>query len=212
MKRPAAALAAAQQTLRRAEKDRIDRLYHEWYESVPRVFAREEFTFDYLLEDLHESVRTSLRAYLRSPEQFLILHGGVGTGKTTLAVALIGELIDQGSAHNPLMMNCQKMFTGFSFDDDRKTERQVMNADYLIIDDAGAGTATMTDHQHRGLFSVIDSRWSSGLARTIITTNLPISSSDRTSISLSEWFDTPAWDRISDSVRVVNVKGDSRRG
>lgn len=142
----------------------------------------------------------------------LILHGGVGSGKTSTAIAAGRALIAAGY-HCRLVS--QRTYTESLMPDGEprgglsraKWETRMKKAPVLILDDLGAGFAAgqrASDFVVKSLMDLIGSRVHSGLT-TIVTTNL---SSDQ----LRAVFDDPFMSRLGmDAVPVRMVGVDLRQ-
>lgn len=102
--------------------------------------------------------------------QGLLFWGGVGTGKTFSAACIANALLD--SSIPVVMTSFAKLLgtsKGFGIDENMITE--LNHAKLLIIDDLGA--ERNTDFALEKVYSIIDSRYSSGLPM-ILTTNLDL--------------------------------------
>lgn len=102
--------------------------------------------------------------------QGLLLWGGVGTGKTFSAACIANALLDRGIS---VVMTsfAQLLGKGKGFDIDSETVDRLNRARLLIIDDLGA--ERNTDFALEKVYSIIDSRYQSGLPM-ILTTNLDL--------------------------------------
>lgn len=117
-------------------------------------------------------------AMLKYAEQFkdfyrdgkgLLLHGNVGTGKTFYAACIANYLIDRG--HRVLMRNFAELTNELqsTFDSKQEIIDDLNRYSLLILDDLGV--ERRTEYMQEMVFSIIDSRYRSGLP-FIITTNL----------------------------------------
>lgn len=102
--------------------------------------------------------------------QGLLLWGNVGTGKTFSATCIANALLDRGIS--VIMTSFAKLLgvsKGFGIDEEMIAE--LNRARLLIIDDLGA--ERNTDFALEKVYSIIDSRYQSGLPM-ILTTNLDL--------------------------------------
>lgn len=208
----------------RAREDVVERnrerLLELFHESVPDRYLRFSID-DYLPEDGSESIideqaEVALHSVVQEEPTFTIIRGQQGTGKTTLAVTLLDlwmksfdlDIAPNGGVLNAKLFTFAKLLNELSFN--REVMDELSNTYILAIDDIGAGSDTISDHQLRYLTDLINDRWSRDLP-TIFTTNMPITS-QRDSRGLSDLFASQSWDRITDSYVLVSLLGESHRG
>ena len=135
----------------------------------------------------------------------LILHGGVGTGKSFMAAAIANRVIDHG--FTALQTDIGSIATAMesSFEKRKATLKRILGYDLLVIDDIGAQRSTEYMMQH--VYSVIDGRYRQGRPM-VITTNLDFE-------GLSGGLASGPWgrifDRISEVCYPVEFAGKSRR-
>ena len=135
----------------------------------------------------------------------LILHGGVGTGKSFMAAAIANRVIDHG--FTALQTDIGSIATAMesSFEKRKATLNRILGYDLLVIDDIGAQRSTEYMMQH--VYSVIDGRYRQGRPM-VITTNLDFE-------GLSGGLASGPWgrifDRISEVCYPVEFAGKSRR-
>lgn len=135
----------------------------------------------------------------------LILHGGVGTGKSFMAAAIANRVIDHG--FTALQTDIGSIATAMesSFEKRKATLKRILGYDLLVIDDIGAQRSTEYMMQH--VYSVIDGRYRQGRPM-VITTNLDFA-------GLSGGLASGPWgrifDRISEVCYPVEFAGKSRR-
>ena len=155
----------------------------------------------------------AMSRYLRNPTRFLVLVGPTGTGKSTAAFSVADYLVAAtGTAAK--FASATRMMSDFSFGVGERSAadllREHSDTPILIIDDLGSANDGLSAHQQRSLWSLIDARWSNRLY-TIITTNMSITG-NREGSGLTDILGTSAWDRVSDSMTLVNFNGESFRG
>lgn len=136
----------------------------------------------------------------------LIFVGGVGTGKTHLAFAILLELLNRGirgmAATVPDLMDDLRPKHGETSDRQMKQIETLKTIDLLLLDDLGAqrNTEWVTER----LFIILNARYNNMLP-TVITSNE----------KLEDLEATPGWRRIIDRIvemcGVVVVDGESYR-
>ena len=133
--------------------------------------------------------------------QGLLLRGDVGTMKTTLAVAIMYEVLELGgTAYFISMANLMDSLYSVSQEDRQNLENKLKNVDLLVLDDLGL-------EYDKGWVSVkiralINYRFDNQKS-VIITTNL---GSDIKNLYLKGMLD-----RIEASSMIVDFRGDSLR-
>lgn len=147
----------------------------------------------------------------------LIFKGDVGVGKTTIAIAILKEVIKKGHSgfFSPMASLMRDLFN--SNGSQQSLIEKLVNVKLLVLDDLGM--------EYRGNKSeswilqtfddLIDARYSRQLA-TIITTNLPSNSirDEHQKIiieGLRDRYTTRTIDRLNSISLVVNIKGKSLR-
>lgn len=106
----------------------------------------------------------------------LLLFGGVGAGKTHLAVGIAQRLLDRGIEcrfcdHRELLKRIQSTFDPANPATEAGVVGPLLAADVLILDDLGVGRAT--DWALETLHYIVNHRYSQRRA-TLVTTNLEV--------------------------------------
>lgn len=211
----------AARAIARSRKQAVERARERWSEEVPERFSEFEYERDIANSELVDRENIyGLRRCIRDPRGFIVFHGPAGTGKTTLAAAFGGRVIDWFMENEGRLPAGQPMFATVptllreisDMDVSARITARAATASLLVLDDAGAANEGMTDHQQRVFWGIINERYSDPNLVTIITTNLPLSNSEDGTMSLRDWLGPSAWDRISNSMHNFLINGESLRG
>lgn len=133
----------------------------------------------------------------------LLLHGGVGTGKTYIACMIANALIDKG--YPVLVTNFARILSALQGTFEKQEYLDSLNQfKLLVIDDLGIERDT--GYAKEQVFNIIDSRYRAGLPM-IITTNLTM----QKLATETELADKRVYDRIIERCFPVEVSGESRR-
>ena len=133
----------------------------------------------------------------------LLLHGGVGTGKTYIACMIANALIDKG--YPVLVTNFARILSTLQGTFDKQEYLDSLNQfKLLVIDDLGIERDT--SYAKELVYQTVDSRYRSGLPM-IITTNLSM----QKLATETELTDKRVYDRIIERCFPVEVSGESRR-
>lgn len=199
------------EALESREAAHIETLLRNWERTVPGEYVKVSLEQILASESLGRGVPTRVSRYVKDPSKFLLLHGPKGVGKSTMGVGIVSRLISSlGVAAT--FTNFVTLTNDFSF---RLKESDPLDAassaPILMIDDLGSMNDGLTSFQERMLWALIEARWSREGRYTILTTNMAIQS-NRDGIGLAEWLGDSAWDRISDDLVRIEMKGDSHRG
>lgn len=133
----------------------------------------------------------------------LIFCGGVGTGKTFLAVCIANALIDLGY---PCFVTNFARLSNTIFGMEKKQDYidSLNNYDLLVIDDLAAERDT--DFMNEMVTNIIDSRYRAGLP-LVVTTNLSVSDLAYTSDPKKQ----RVYSRLMEMCIPIEMKGQDRR-
>lgn len=133
----------------------------------------------------------------------LLLHGGVGTGKTYAAACIVNALIDTGCSC--MMTNFARVLnTLWSIEDKQGYIDSLNQFDLLVLDDLG--TERRSEYAQEQVFNVVDSRYRAKLP-LIITTNLTM----QELIAPDNIGNGRIYDRVLEMCHPIEVSGKSRR-
>ncbi len=112
-------------------------------------------------------------AMVRGRPAWLILSGPNGRGKTGVAAALAGLMLERGES--VLFRDCVTLFDQLRAAVNNGVlgdlQRALLDVDTLFLDDLGAGREQQTEFERDQFFRIINTRHDN-LLRTVITTNL----------------------------------------
>ena len=133
----------------------------------------------------------------------LLLHGGVGTGKTYIACMIANALVDKG--YPVLVTNFSRILNTLQSTTKKLEYLDSLNSFKLIVID-DLGVERDTGYAKEQVFSIIDSRYRAELPM-IITTNLSMQKlATETDIAYKR-----VYDRIIERCYPIEVSGESRR-
>lgn len=144
----------------------------------------------------------------------LLFYGGVGTGKTHLAIAIAGRLLERGIGcrfvdHRALLKQIQATFDPANPATEAGVVQPLLDVEVLILDDLGVGRAT--EWALETLHYILNDRYSGRLA-TIITTNLDPGEQAGSESSLARAVGERLCSRLYEMCAFVELKGrDFRR-
>lgn len=188
-------------------KNRLD------YFGIPKRFKNATWDFIRANTDVNDRERIEklklLKEYSDNFRDYLdcgiglLLKGGVGTGKTTIAIAVLRDYIEKGGRGYFIsaVTLMDEIYSITDFTDRARFENKLRSVPVLVIDDLGAeGTG---DTVSRKIAAIINARYNAGLL-TIVTTNLSVS-------DLKQVYDARTYDRLKETCKVFNIVGDSLR-
>ena len=138
----------------------------------------------------------------------LIIKGPVGTGKTTVAIAIMKEAVKyKKSPYFISMISLLDKLMSFRDQEERyEFEQRIQNCPLLVLDDLGGeyiGKNKEESWMLKRIMSIIAERHQRSKS-IIITTNLPIK-------ELAERYDQRAIDRIRSTNQIITLLGESLR-
>ena len=137
----------------------------------------------------------------------IILHGGVGTGKTFYAGCIANELIDKG--YSVVMTSVSRIveytdsFTKNIVKKDEYTEH-LKKCDCLILDDLA--TERDTEYMNEKVYNVINMRYQSGKPLIVTTNATKQAIVDPRTIERMR-----IYDRLIEMCKLIEVSGETRR-
>ena len=184
------------------EKNRDDRF------KINRGISKRnvDVTFDDFHQDLPNQKRAVKVMYKLGKDVFngeqtpsIIITGGVGTGKTMLASAMLNRLGSRKSYRIVKLIDLIRSLKETWSRDAQATEREVIqfysNLDLLVIDEIGMQFGSDTEKMF--LFDIIDGRYEA-MKPTVIISNLPIMGTREKPACIFDIIGERALDRLRD--------------
>ena len=170
---------------------------------LPRGIKRDIKQFVEDAKDSRESLKTD--AY-----QMAVVSGRKnGTGKTTTAIAIAREIVSQSLCSGAYVYASDALSrASYMYDE---VVQELVSPRVLVIDDVGVSKADMSDRQRDAFHYIIDQRWADPNKITIITTNLPFTSTE-IETGLSGYVGRALWSRISDRLLMIEQNNNTHRG
>lgn len=170
---------------------------------LPRGIKRDIKQFIEDAKDSRESLKTD--AY-----QMAVVSGRKnGTGKTTTAIAIAREIVSQSLCSGAYVYASDALSrASYMYDE---VVQELVSPRVLVIDDVGVSKADMSDRQRDAFHYIIDQRWADPNKITIITTNLPFTSTE-IETGLSGYVGRALWSRISDRLLMIEQNNTTHRG
>lgn len=113
--------------------------------------------------------------YAVKPSGWLVLQGGVGTGKTHLAYAIAGAVLGRGisvyARTTPDLLD--QLRAGYKDDTYDQLMADMKDAPLLVLDDLGAETHPNSGWVDQALYQIVNHRYSKRLPM-VVTTNLSV--------------------------------------
>lgn len=170
---------------------------------LPRGIQRDICKFVKDAKESRESLKTD--AY-----QMAVVSGRKnGTGKTTTAIAIAREIVSQSLCSGAYVYASDALSrASYMYDE---VVQELVSPRVLVIDDVGVSKADMSDRQRDAFHYIIDQRWADPNKITIITTNLPFTSTE-IETGLSGYVGRALWSRISDRLLMIEQNNSTHRG
>lgn len=170
---------------------------------LPRGIKRDIKQFIEDAKDSRESLKTD--AY-----QMAVVSGRKnGTGKTTTAIGIAREIVSQSLCSGAYVYASDALSrASYMYDE---VVQELVSPRVLVIDDVGVSKADMSDRQRDAFHYIIDQRWADPNKITIITTNLPFTSTE-IETGLSGYVGRALWSRISDRLLMIEQNNATHRG
>lgn len=170
---------------------------------LPRGIQRDIRKFVKDAKESRESLKTD--AY-----QMAVVSGRKnGTGKTTTAIAIAREIVSQSLCSGAYVYASDALSrASYMYDE---VVQELVSPRVLVIDDVGVSKADMSDRQRDAFHYIIDQRWADPNKITIITTNLPFTSTE-IETGLSGYVGRALWSRISDRLLMIEQNNNTHRG
>lgn len=170
---------------------------------LPRGIKRDIRKFVKDAKESRESLKTD--AY-----QMAVVSGRKnGTGKTTTAIAIAREIVSQSLCSGAYVYASDALSrASYMYDE---VVQELVSPRVLVIDDVGVSKADMSDRQRDAFHYIIDQRWADPNKITIITTNLPFTSTE-IETGLSGYVGRALWSRISDRLLMIEQNNNTHRG
>lgn len=170
---------------------------------LPRGIQRDIRKFVKDAKESRESLKTD--AY-----QMAVVSGRKnGTGKTTTAIAIAREIVSQSLCSGAYVYASDALSrASYMYDE---VVQELVSPRVLVIDDVGVSKADMSDRQRDAFHYIIDQRWADPNKITIITTNLPFTSTE-IETGLSGYVGRALWSRISDRLLMIEQNNSTHRG
>lgn len=167
--------------------------------NIPRRYENAKYS------DVPENIRKLFEA-IPETRRGMYLHGGVGTGKTHIAYALLKEAEERKISCG--LHNTTEMFRNFRIDirrlpnEEKGLEENLMdNRGLIIFDDIGA--EKLTDWVAETFYLIINRRYEEMLP-TIFTSNLTLK-------EMAEKIGDRTVSRIAEMCDVVKIEGEDKR-
>lgn len=170
---------------------------------LPRGIQRDIRKFVKDAKESRESLKTD--AY-----QMAVVSGRKnGTGKTTTAIAIAREIVSQSICSGAYVYASDALSrASYMYDE---VVQELVSPRVLVIDDVGVSKADMSDRQRDAFHYIVDQRWADPNKITIITTNLPFTSTE-IETGLSGYVGRALWSRISDRLLMIEQNNSTHRG
>lgn len=222
-KRSKAARERAREIVSEREMEHQRKLVSAFEQMVPKEYLN--YPFDkYIVgdkSDLSNGNKREIRKFVKDATasreslktdayQMAVVSGRKnGTGKTTTAIAIAREIVSQSLCSGAYVYASDALSrASYMYDE---VIQELVSPRVLVIDDVGVSKADMSDRQRDAFHYIIDQRWADPNKITIITTNLPFTSTE-IETGLSGYVGRALWSRISDRLLMIEQNNNTHRG
>lgn len=151
--------------------------------------------------------KPKLDSWLDYPTQSAILYGGIGLGKSVMAVWMCQQML-LGAVPSAAWISWTTMLHDFSWNMSDDPVAALTEPEILVIDDVGAESIETTKAQAKLLFELIEHRTNESAKITIYTTNVSLAAGPGSFPSI---VGERSWDRIKRSLTALEFRGESLR-
>lgn len=199
------------------------KLVASFEQMVPREYLNYPYD-EYIVgdkSDLPRGIQRDIRKFVKDAKesreslktdsyQMAVVSGRKnGTGKTTTAIAIAREIVSQSLCSGAYVYASDALSrASYMYDE---VVQELVSPRVLVIDDVGVSKADMSDRQRDAFHYIIDQRWADPNKITIITTNLPFTSTE-IETGLSGYVGRALWSRISDRLLMIEQNNNTHRG
>ena len=222
-KRSKAAKERTREIVSERKTEHRKKLVAAFEQMVPREYLNYPYD-EYIVgdkSDLPRGIQRDIRKFVKDAKgsreslktdayQMAVVSGRKnGTGKTTTAIAIAREIVSQSLCSGAYVYASDALSrASYMYDE---VVQELVSPRVLVIDDVGVSKADMSDRQRDAFHYIIDQRWADPNKITIITTNLPFTSTE-IETGLSGYVGRALWSRISDRLLMIEQNNTTHRG
>lgn len=222
-KRSKAAKERTKKIVSERETEHRKKLVAAFEQMVPKEYLNYPYD-EYIVgdkSDLPRGIKREIRKFVKDAKasreslktdayQMAVVSGRKnGTGKTTTAIAIAREIVSESLCSGAYVYASDALSrASYMYDE---VIQELVSPRVLVIDDVGVSKADMSDRQRDAFHYIIDQRWADPNKITIITTNLPFTSTE-IETGLSGYVGRALWSRISDRLLMIEQNNTTHRG
>lgn len=222
-KRSKAARERTREIVQERKMEHCNKLVASFEQMVPKEYLNYPYD-EYIVgdkSDLPRGIQRDIRKFVKDAKesreslktdayQMAVVSGRKnGTGKTTTAIAIAREIVSQSLCSGAYVYASDALSrASYMYDE---VVQELVSPRVLVIDDVGVSKADMSDRQRDAFHYIIDQRWADPNKITIITTNLPFTSTE-IETGLSGYVGRALWSRISDRLLMIEQNNNTHRG
>ena len=222
-KRSKAARERTREIVQERKMEHCNKLVASFEQMVPREYLNYPYD-EYIIgdkSDLPRGIKRDIRKFVKDAKesreslktdayQMVVVSGRKnGTGKTTTAIGIAREIVSQSLCSGAYVYASDALSrASYMYDE---VVQELVSPRVLVIDDVGVSKADMSDRQRDAFHYIIDQRWADPNKITIITTNLPFTSTE-IETGLSGYVGRALWSRISDRLLMIEQNNTTHRG